>query len=314
MTHQVITLNDSATGSLVEVLPDLGFNCYRFCAMLNKQPVEVLWSEEGFDAGERRPSGSGIPVLFPFPGRIRGTTFSYEGREYSLEEGDGQGNAIHGFVLNRPWRVIERSETHVVGEFHASLDEASLLDRWPADFRIRLCYRLSGNTLSIETVIDNPGETPLPFGFGLHPYFRVPLGGKSADACCVRAPVSEYWELAEMNPTGRKLAVDDPLADGMLFGETTFDDVFTGLKFVERQCTTSITDPQSSTTLTMTFDDCFGQCVIYNPPHRQAICIEPYTCVPDPFELEAQGIETGLRRLAPGKSFRALVTISLAAR
>lgn len=318
MAPTVITLRDDAAGSLAEVLPDFGFNCYRFRAVLNDQQIEVLWSEEGFESGEKRPSGSGIPVLFPFPGRIRGTSFCYEGREYPLEEGDGQGNAIHGFVLNRPWRVVEQSDGHVTGEFHAAVDDPSLLDRWPADFRIRVTYRLSGNRLSIETVIDNPGETTLPFGFGLHPYFRIPLGGENADVCCVRAPVGEVWELAEMVATGRKLSVGDStdqgkgqLAGGMPFGETAFDDVFTGLDFSEGQCTASIVDPGSSVRLSLEFDEGFGECVIYNPPHRQAICLEPYTCVPGPFELEARGVETGLRRLAPGERFSGLVTISL---
>ena len=49
--------------------------------------------------------------------------------------------------------------------------------------------------------------------------------------------------------------------------------------------------------------------MVYNPPHRQAICIEPYTCLPNPFELERQGIDTGLSVLPPGKSVRARIEI-----
>ncbi len=323
MTTDVITLHDDATGSLAEVLPRLGLNCYRFRAMLGDQAIEVLWSEDGFESGGRRPSGSGIPVLFPFPGRIRGTSLSYQGRDYPLGQddgrgGDGQGNAIHGFVLDRPWRVVDQSSTHVTGEFHAAADDPSLLERWPADFRIRVTYRLSGNALSIETLIDNPGDGDLPFGFGLHPYFCVPLGGDSAGVCRVTAPVHEVWELDGMVATGRKLSLNeesakgkDKLAGGMPFSATALDDVFTGLDFIERQCTATITDPGSGATLSMTFDDGFRECVIYNPPHRRAICLEPYTSVPGPFELEAQGVDTGLRRLKPGESFRCLVTICL---
>ena len=57
------------------------------------QYVDINWSAPGFAEGPQRPSGSGIPVLFPFPGRIQGTVFHWEGKDYSLPAGDGQGNA-----------------------------------------------------------------------------------------------------------------------------------------------------------------------------------------------------------------------------
>jgi aldose 1-epimerase len=54
--------------------------------------------------------------------------------------------------------------------------------------------------------------------------------------------------------------------------------------------------------LTQTFDSSFTQCVVYTPSHRQAICLEPYTCVPDAIRLAAEGNETGLQILQPGES------------
>jgi len=52
--------------------------------------------------------------------------------------------------------------------------------------------------------------------------------------------------------------------------------------------------------------------VVYTPPHREAICIEPYTCVPGAFNLNERGIAAGLRMVAPGDSFRAVAEISVA--
>jgi aldose 1-epimerase len=63
--------------------------------------------------------------------------------------------------------------------------------------------------------------------------------------------------------------------------------------------------------LTISFDAAFGHCVVFNPPHREAICIEPYTSVPDAYALEERGIATGLRVLAPGESFQAAVDLRL---
>jgi aldose 1-epimerase len=314
----IVTLRDSECGSSALVLPGFGFNCFRFTAMAGGSPVEVLWAEKGFESGTKRASGSGIPILFPFPGRIGGTTLEYGGRSYSLEAGDGRGNAIHGFVLNRPWRVIEQSTSRVVGQFQAAVDDAALADAWPADFRITVAYALEGNTLSIDALLENPGDAPLPMGFGVHPYFRVPLGsanaarGDAAAKCVVRVPADEYWELDAMIATGRKLpAVDRGVLDGIEFGATQFDDVFTSLAFDGEWGTATIADAVNGRELRVAFDRAFRECVVYNPPHRESICIEPYTCVPGAIEMTARGLDAGLRVLSPGEAVRARVRIGL---
>src|SRR5438874_12242144 len=104
MSSQIAEIVDRKTGTRARVLVSLGFNCFSWRPVLNDGPREMLWTDAGFEAGDKRPSGSGIPILFPFPGRISGAAIQFEGREYQLEPGDAFGNAIHGFVFNRPWR------------------------------------------------------------------------------------------------------------------------------------------------------------------------------------------------------------------
>ena len=313
MPPEIVTLHDPAAGSSAEILVSQGFNCFRFSACLDGQPVEVIYSPPDFASGNSRPSGGGIPLLFPFPGRIPGTKFTWEGQEYSLEAGDAFGNAIHGFALSRPWRVIEQSADRVAGQFHAWRDDPSLQSRWPADFRITATYSLAGNLLRGEFLIENPGETPLPCGFGTHPYFRVPLGGARADDCVVKLPVSARWELKEMLPTGRQLNLADAAAFqvGQRFADLKLDDVFSGLVFDGGWCTAAVHDPASGHTVTQRFSDVFRECVVYTPPHRGAICIEPYTCVAGGFSLASRGLDAGIRIVPPGGSFTAAVEISV---
>ena len=307
MQLEPVTLTDAQTGATAQVLNGLGFNCFSFRPVVGGEAVEVLWSESGFLSGETKPSHSGIPILFPFPGRLRGSFLAYEGGTYPLGSDDGLGNAIHGFVLNRPWRIIEMLPQRTTGEFHASVDEPGLSKRWPGDFRLTVSYELRGNTLGCEIEVHNPGATRLPFGLGLHPYFRVPLGaGDQADDCRVTVPAAEYWELRNMLPTGRHLpaAGRADLAATVRFADMRLDDVFTGLAASGGQVRTAIEDPHSGRTLELIFDAAFRECVIYNPPHREAVCIEPYTCVPDAYELQATGIDAGLRVLNSGEQFR----------
>jgi len=309
MSVECVTITDPSRGTTAKILVGFGFNCFSFQVTPDSESLEVLWSAADFESGTERPSGSGIPILFPFPGRIQGAKFTWDGKLYQLEEGDGLGNAIHGFVHERPWRVIEKSESRVVGQFQASVDDTKLLERWPADFCITASYEVESTTLKSTFTIENPDERPLPLGIGTHPYFRIPILGTSADDCIIKLPVGEMWELKGMNTTGNRKPVDDAEAfqHGLRFADTSFDTVFGGLKSDYGSCSTSIDDPDSGRRLIMTFDDTFKACVVYNPQHRQAICIEPYTCVPDPIRLTELGCDAGLRILDPGKTLEASI-------
>ncbi len=316
MSIECIALHDPNSGATARILAGFGFNCFEFRVPHRGSEVDLLWSAEGFDGGGERPSGSGIPLLFPFPGRIAGTTLKWEGREYPLAGDDGRGNAIHGFVLDRPWRVIEAAENYVVGQFQASVDDPQLLACWPADFQITVRYELQGTTLTSLLRIDNPDDKPLPCGLGTHPYFKVPLGGTSPHGVDVQLPVSRHWELVEMNPSGKCTVVADAseLQAGRPFASMQYDDVFAGLKFDDDGlCRARVRDAESGLTLQLEFDRSFRECVVYVPPHREAICIEPYTCVPNAAALQARGIDSGLRILAPGESFEAQVVMRVLA-
>lgn len=307
MMPTVIELADPAHGSSARIWAEQGFNCFSYGVDFQGERVELLWSAEDLLGGTARPSRSGIPLLFPYAGRIRGTQVQFAGKTWPLEPADQFGNAIHGFVLNRPWRVVERTEQHVTGEFRAATDDPALLERWPADFRIRVTYALAGAALQSRVEVFNPSESMLPFWLGTHGYFRVPLSASSArEQCRIRVPASEYWELADLVPTGERKPVDAgrDLRSGQAFGAMQPDDVLTGLEFdANGWCTCTVEDPQAGRKLDVVFDRAFGECVVFIPPHREAICLEPYSSVPNAIELQGQGIPTGLVCLPPGETW-----------
>jgi aldose 1-epimerase len=114
-----------------------------------------------------------------------------------------------------------------------------------------------------------------------------------------------------MLPTGVRLDVPEAskLRAGQPFGQLQFDDAFTGLVSDHDLISASIHDQASGCTVTQQFDTKFHECVVYTPPHREAICIEPLTCVPNCFELARLGIESGLKIVPPGGSFSTGVNI-----
>jgi aldose 1-epimerase len=177
---------------------------------------------------------------------------------------------------------------------------------WPADFRIEVRYTVREGTLRADFLIVNPSADPLPWGLGTHPYFKLPLGANSRSSrCLIEAPANQEWELVDCLPTGRRLPISESkdLRDGAYFDLLKLDDVLTGLgdgPTVECR----ILDEQAGLQMTQRFPALFRELVVYTPPNRDAICLEPYTCVTDAVNLEPRGVDAGWRVLGAGDEFR----------
>jgi aldose 1-epimerase len=306
--NTVVVLEDGSIGSSARILVDYGFNCYSFRCRVAGQDYELLRSDDHFAEQPSRPAGNGTPILFPFPNRIRAGRFEFGGMQYELPRNERGVNAIHGMLHDRPWRLKDadrKGPAEVTGQFRLSHDAPPLAKLWPADFLIEVTYTLDKNRLTSRVRVTNPDTKPLPWGFGTHPYFRLPLkpGGDEA-RCTVAAPVAETWELKDLLPTGNRSPVGSAVGvDGKRpFSELKFDDVFTRLHFVDGWCTCRLADHNARIAVDFRFDRLFRELVIYTPPARGAICLEPYTCVTDAINLQPRGIDAGLKVLQPGET------------
>jgi aldose 1-epimerase len=321
-TMTPIILKNAQSGATARILAEVGFNLYQLQAPVGSRTVEVLDATADFATTGQNPNHNGIPLLFPFPNRIRGARYHWGGREYVLEgiHQDGRGNAIHGLVIDRPWRVIERDASAVVGQFQLSVDAPDRHRLWPADFLIEVRYELQESALHCEVRVVNPDRVPLPFGFGTHSYFKVPLSaGSRRDDCLIQAPAAEEWELVDCLPTGKRLPVAGrkDLREGQELAGLKLDDVLTGLSGQghstaggRAQIETVVMDPAAGLEVRQAFDKAFRELVVYTPPHGRSVCLEPYTCTTDAIHLEAQGIDSGWLVLAPGAEFRTWFQIS----
>jgi aldose 1-epimerase len=310
----VISLSDLRSGSTAKIAPALGFNCFDFQVRVGDETVSVIDASRHFADGHDKPSGHGIPLLFPFPNRIRDGRFSWNGKPYEIPSSNASfnaKNAIHGFCLDRPWRIQSQGTDFATGVFQLSRDAPDRLSYWPADFRIEVHYTVHGSALRADITITNPSTDPLPWGFGTHPYFKLPLSSKSRSSrCLILAPASQEWELVDSLPTGRRVPVSEEkdLRDGAYFDVLKLDDVLTGLPAEPiNEC--GIMDEQAGLQITQKFPGVFRELVVYTPHNRDAICLEPYTCVTDAVNLARRDVETGWRVLEPRAEFRTWIEI-----
>ncbi len=311
----------NSQGSRAKIAVDLGFNCFSFTAVTaNGDCVEVLSATDNFEAGGHPASRSGIPLLFPYPNRISGGRYSWNGCDYQLTPDmvpfDKTGNAIHGFCIDRPWRVVSQSHSSVTAVFKTSVDAPERLSLWPADAEIEVTYELCGACLQSTIKVHNPSNQPLPWGFGTHAYFRLPLSSaSSAERCTVYAPASRVWQLNECLPSGKTHDVSDrsDLPQSPAFGGLKLDDVYTAVTTENGNVICRISDPAAKLMVEQRCSTAFREIVAFTPPWATAVCLEPYTCVTDAINLQQKGIDAGLQILPPGETWTGRIDIEVCA-
>lgn len=305
---QRIDLRDDSGSCTASILPEFGFNLIRLAV----GGTQVLWSHPNVEQGTERPSGSGLPILFPFPGRLSGSTFTWNNHRYVLQSDDGLGHAIHGLVLDREWRVVDQQASEVIGEFQPSIDAPELLDQWPSDFRIRCRYTLKSTGVEASYHVENVGDESLPCGLGTHAYFCVPSDKSAAKKCLLQFAAKSQWRLDNMLTVGGESQLlpnerFDLFRAGIAINELQLDDIFSDVVFEDGEAKATLVDPLTQRNMTLTWDEQCHTCVVYCPPHREAICIEPCSVVPGGFGFS--GDDDGLQVLAPGEDFEHRLSI-----
>jgi aldose 1-epimerase len=305
----VYTLHDDASGASAAILPSYGFNLFDLRLPVGREVLPVLDSFPDFAENPRSAGRNGIPVLFPFPNRIAGGRFPFQGKTYTLPVNNGP-NAIHGFAISAPWDVVGPSTDGgaavLTGRYQISVNSPEMRAHWPTDAALQIRYALAGRRLTMTVTVTNPTADDLPYGFGIHPYFRCPFRpGDDQAKTRVTIPASTYWVLDNFIPTGERRPVDDRLdfRKGKPMKGLKLDDVLSGLAFEGDHCVCRLEDLERRAEFRLSVDRNTRELVVYTPPGDGGVlAIEPYTQATDAINLAARGVDGGLRVLGHGKS------------
>ena len=320
-TATVYELIDDDKTVRAEVWPAWGFNCLRW--QVNRGSAgwgDLLYVAPDWETNPV-PTRSGHPILFPFPGRMKEGKFTHEGKTYQLPLNDSlKQNAIHGFTPRNPWRVSDFEGgdefAFITGQFRLSRELPAQADQWPADFALDVTYRLYRDKLRVDAKVENRGSIPLPFGLGYHAYFHLPgandpdIGGHE-----LQANVDQVWRADESNlPTGWR---DDVTGDldfrtPRTLGGTQLDYVYTNVTTKPSDYTNLVemavlSHPDADRHLRVMAEPAFRELVLFTPPHRQAVAIEPYTCSADAANFHERGVDSGWKIVKPGEEWEAAV-------
>lgn len=165
----------------------------------------------------------GAPLV-PWPNRLGDGRYVFDGVEHqvSLTEPD-KSNAIHGFLLWRPWRTVQHTANRVV-----MATRLHPMTGYPFTLDVEVDYLLDDAGLRVATSATNLGDTVCPYASGQHPYLSP--GSGRIDDCTLRfeAGVRIDTDPARQLPTGdvgvKGSAYD--FTEGRILGDLFIDYAF----------------------------------------------------------------------------------------
>jgi aldose 1-epimerase len=268
------------------VAPALGASCLDF--RVGRR--EILERPPAPEALAERPNGYGCPILFPFPGQLEPGRLRLLGREIQVVANSPSGRHRHGFASARPWRVVERGSDSCACRL-----EGGGGDDYPWRFRLTARWRVSAGLVGLGLVVENLDRADMPFGIGLHPYLLV-----EPDAS-VEVPAEAAWPHEGGIPSGQPAPLGGPWRWADL--PPASSTLLTGLPDGD-------VEARAGAARLRWPGDRFGEVVLYRPPDRPSVCVEPWSSVSGAAARVEPGRRHGLVRLPPGAAWRAWLEIA----
>ncbi|HEY8162584.1 MAG TPA: aldose 1-epimerase family protein [Methylocystis sp.] len=271
-----------AEGDTAEILP--------FGAELS------AWRTEGVDMiWAKNPNiwDQTAPILFPVVGWTRDGKVTVEGKTYPL--------ALHGFAWKKRFEIAERRADYLR---LVLLDDAETHALYPFAFRFEVEFRLRKGALDNNLIVTNRDARPLPYACGLHPAFRWPLAGSTAE----HAIIFETDEDPNVPIIGPGGLFSKPIRRTPLEGDRLplEPQMFArdALCFLNIKSRGLAFDNGAGARLKVTLDD-FPHVGFWTLPPAPYLCIEPWTGHGDPEDFRGDLYEKpSMRILQPGETAR----------
>jgi aldose 1-epimerase len=239
-------------------------------------------------------------LLAPWPNRVAGGRWSWEGRDLELPVNDpAAGAALHGLVFDVEWSVTRVDATSIALAYALPVQPG-----YPFPLQLDATYALTPDGLACSLTALNSGAQPAPVGLGVHPYVAAP---GLVDDLVVRIPAEQVLKTDDAwrevgRPPVQEAGVD--FRSARRLGELQLDAGFTDVaRDAEGRTQVTVGLPDGRQVVLWAGRTCRWW-LIYTghtlPPadFRRSLAVEPMTCPPN-------ALSTGeIDVLAPGESLR----------
>lgn len=300
--YTVAKLYDPEREMGFEILPSFGarLNSLKFSTD-REAGIEVI---DGFQATDDIANDKYYKsaLLFPFPNRLKDGTFSINGSTFQFPVNEKErNNAIHGFIADKPFKVLAVNTTEDEAEIQLSYKHSTQLDYYPFHFEMLITYTLKApDTFSIAIEVKNNSRQPMPFGLGWHPYFTLP----GWDNVKLKISKVDQVELDERALPSGNIKEYTALTQFKGIRKLSLDDCFS-LVDQERNIATL---KNGKLGLDIWRDVSTVPYLQIYTPRKNCVAIEPMTC-----NVDALNNKMGMVSLEPEDSFSTSFGVSLAA-
>jgi aldose 1-epimerase len=242
-------------------------------------------------------------LLLPWPNRIDGGRYRFEGIDYQLPLTEPvNANAIHGLARWLSWtpELVDRDRARL---------SLVLYPQPGYDFTLGLVaeYRLGPDGLTVTVVGSNLGDRTLPYGSGAHPYLT--LGSVWVDELWLQMSASSRFPSDRRGiPAGMAVPVagtEYDFREPRQLGPLQIDTAFTDLDLdATGRVAVELSLPAAPEALRLWADAHHKYLMLFTgdslpdaSSRRRGIAVEPMTCAPNAFR---SGL--GLVSLPPGSS------------
>lgn len=295
---------DGLLGISAGITPLFGANLVSFKAAGTEL---IFWDAAALLAGK---SHTGAFNMFPTPCRLDKCSYTFDQRRIRQRK-HGKDVFIHGLVrdeaftfLAEPDRVISWIDIAPGHPVYAG---------FPFKCRFQVSHVLDEDGLTISFELANRDTRAIPFGYGVHPFWRI-IGSRKDIA--LRIPCPYLLDTTDLLPTGGYSSVGalDLRVPRNLEGFTC-DNVFWPRKLKD---TAEIVMARPGLKIQIAASANFPHMIVYAPPGKRYVCVENLTSAPNALNLAAAGHAkvAGMLVAKPGQKIRGWVryTVSRADR
>lgn len=284
--YDTYTLQDSASGARLEVVPERG-------GIITKWGIgdtDMTYLNEERFKDESKSVRGGFPILFPICGNLVNNSYELNGKTYQLQQ--------HGFAREMAWTVIDKGTQPGTSEAPASAfitlqltHTPETLAKYPFEFELRYTYRLQSDRVIIEQSFTNRSDQPMPFAAGLHPYFLCDRASDVKSNFELDFPATQYNDNIDKQ--------DKTYSGSLNWDVPEIDIAFHPLNATKA----SVKDPNRKVKVTMEYDAPFNTLVFWSVEDKPFYCLEPWSA-----PRHVLNTNTDVITLSPGESKTLTVT------